>query len=110
MRAATSAFLISALCGLALSACIPQPPDSHWTARDWASIGDKHPADPPEVWCYQTIGKPDCYTERLPSQDYRLIEGGPVANPKNMSAAPPPAEPQASEPKLAAKPEASLVD
>ena len=116
MRFAASAFALSALSSVFLSACLPQPTDSHWTAREWAPIGEKRPADPPAIWCYQTIGKADCYHEQLPGQDYRLIEGGPVSDPKNMSVAAKPA--QVSEPVMepapvqesAKAPEPSMLD
>lgn len=86
MRFAISALALSSFL---LAGCVlPHPTDSHLTARDWAPIGEKRAANPPGVWCYETIGKADCYTERLPAQDYRLIEGGPTAKPQDMRLTP----------------------
>ncbi len=63
---------------LALGACADlQPTDSELTARDWAAPGAKRVTAPQAIWCYRTIGRPDCRLEPVPGQEHRLIEGGP---------------------------------
>jgi len=73
MRHATAfaAVLLLAGCGAM------QPTDSDLTARDWAKPGVRRAAAQEQIWCYRTLGRPDCTSTPLPGQEYRLIEGGP---------------------------------
>ncbi len=78
-----------ALATLTMTACgAMQKTDSELTARGWAERGEKRQADPAAIWCYRTLGRPDCSTTPLPDQAYRLIEDGvqpppaaPIENP-----------------------------
>ena len=66
------------MAALALAGCgVMQPTDSELTARDWAKPGERRAAAQERIWCYRTLGRPDCTTEPIPGQEYRLIEGGP---------------------------------
>ena len=71
MRAATILCLT-----LLTSACAAiQPTDSELTGRGFSPEGQKREAA--ALWCYRTIGRPDCYPAPIPSEAHRLIEGGP---------------------------------
>ncbi len=66
-----AAVLTTAACGEL------RPTDSELTSRDWAKPGVKRQDPQPQVWCYRTIGRPECSSTPLPGQEHRLIEGGP---------------------------------
>ncbi len=40
-------------------------------SKGW--VGPTQRMDPPPLYCYKTIGYPDCYPEPLPGQQLRLI-------------------------------------
>ena len=70
-------FFLAIVAAAALTGCgAMQPTDSDLTARDWAKPGLKRAPAQEAVWCYRTIGRPDCVNEPIPGQEYRLIEGG----------------------------------
>lgn len=73
---ASRIFGAAALVGLLAGCAQLQPTDSELTGRDWAKAGEKRDAAPQNIWCYRTVGRPDCYPEPLPGEEYRLIEGG----------------------------------
>lgn len=65
---------------LAASGCAAiKPSDTTLRETGWADRGDRREVQPAAVWCYRTIGRPDCSHVRLPGQEYRLIHEG--ANP-----------------------------
>jgi hypothetical protein len=70
------------LAPLVLTACENiLPTDSELTGQNWVTAGQKREADPAFLWCYKTIGRPDCSIEPQPGQEYRLLEGGPQPQP-----------------------------
>ncbi|MGZ0187600.1 MAG: hypothetical protein ACKVH0_06280 [Alphaproteobacteria bacterium] len=70
------------LASLLLTACeYIRPTDSELTSQNWSAAGQKREADPAFLWCYKTLGRPDCSIEPQPGQEYRLLEGGPQPQP-----------------------------
>jgi len=59
-----------AMATMLLGACVPPPPPEPSLLL---VHGPAEAAGATPVWCYSTLAKPDCFTERSPDANERLI-------------------------------------